>query len=392
MQHRINWIFFIVIFILTFGAFGTAGELRAQTLKNIYLSDGKPHTDHIAERGAAQELDLIVEIDFDEPNNALNVSLLSYRQLFVFRDPVIYRSAIKWQKLLPERLPYVIEGEPKTKYKVKKELRKIIKPEDKKRRKYKFSEWASSESLSAKTTDYKMVNDYIDQAFDITSKDDYIELKLNDIIMMRPKEKQSHRVTKYELFYMRNLDRRYAIKLMRNPCLGREKEIEDTTTQLTALQGNLAKLDSLHGAKGISSSRDSVTLFNQIKSTVQSQSTPMQLDSINGCPDLEKIKREYNDSLDKIKQMECYYVAPYGTAQQADANHILSESCRIDELVSTWQTTSDLAEKGDAYVECQKLISSMDSYLKNRDTNTTAARNAVVLYKRARAMFYRICK
>ena len=92
--------------------------VEAQTVKKIRVSQNESYTDHISLNSQNKDMDLIVKIVFNEQENVLVVSLISYRNLFVFQDNVRYSQVVKRRKLRPDRLPYVVESEEKAKYKV----------------------------------------------------------------------------------------------------------------------------------------------------------------------------------------------------------------------------------------------------------------------------------
>ena len=112
--------------------------VEAQTVKKIRVSQNESYTDHISLNSQNKDMDLIVKIVFNEQENVLVVSLISYRNLFVFQDNVRYSQVVKRRKLRPDRLPYVVESEENAKYKVVKSLRKQIKGSKKK---FVFKDW-----------------------------------------------------------------------------------------------------------------------------------------------------------------------------------------------------------------------------------------------------------
>lgn len=91
------------------------------------------------------------KINFDEPNNSLIVSLVSYRKLFVFQDNVRYSHVVRFNKLRPSKLPYVVKSDEKARYKMTRPLRKSIKP----KRKHIFKSWIKYEGLQPQPTEYK---------------------------------------------------------------------------------------------------------------------------------------------------------------------------------------------------------------------------------------------
>ena len=94
--------------------------LQAQTVRTISVSQETSYTDHISLKEDTKDMDLMVKFVFSEADNTLSVTLISYRTLFVFWDNVHYKPLIKGRKLRPDQLPYVVEYDPKDKYKVTK--------------------------------------------------------------------------------------------------------------------------------------------------------------------------------------------------------------------------------------------------------------------------------
>ena len=75
----------------------------AQSVKEITVSQGVPFTDHISLKDDTKDMDLMAKFVFDEKTNTLSVSLISYRDLFVFQTDTPYGQAIKGRKMKPEK-------------------------------------------------------------------------------------------------------------------------------------------------------------------------------------------------------------------------------------------------------------------------------------------------
>ena len=101
-------------------------SLQAQNIRKIQIAQDASYTDHVSLKKDSKDMDLMVKFVFDEPNNVLTVSLVSYRNLFVFQNDVRYKQVVKHKKLRPDRFPYVVEADAEAKYKLTKELRKQI--------------------------------------------------------------------------------------------------------------------------------------------------------------------------------------------------------------------------------------------------------------------------
>ena len=201
------------IIIYGFLLIGFCQFTGAQTTKQIEVDGNEPYVD----QEGSTDMDLLVKFMFDEPNNSLTVSLISYRKLFVFQDNTRYSQAVWCFKLRPNKLSYVVESDEQARYKLTKALRKSIKP----RRKHIFKRWIEYEGLQPQPTNYKMVNDYIEQKFDILYKEAPVSITLRDILVMN--EQITSKKKKYDLFYQTDLNRKYEITIKRDPCFPRKR-------------------------------------------------------------------------------------------------------------------------------------------------------------------------
>ena len=108
----------------------------------------------------------MVKLVFNESENTLTVSLVSYRDLFVFQDDVPFQQAIKGDRLRPDRLPYVVQSDPKAQFVLDKSLKASL---EKPHKKLLFHRWITYQGLQPQPIEYKMVNEFIEQTFDIQS-------------------------------------------------------------------------------------------------------------------------------------------------------------------------------------------------------------------------------
>ena len=161
--------------------FGSLFSLQAQTVREIEVAQDQSYTDHVSLKQDAKDMDMIVKFIFNEAENTLEVNLISYRNLFVFHEDLRYKQAIKHKKIRPDRFPYVIESAEGMKYKTTKDFRKSIIGSKKE---HVFNHWLAYEGIQPQPTDYKMVNDYIKQKFDIVNKDTLDTITLQDLLVM----------------------------------------------------------------------------------------------------------------------------------------------------------------------------------------------------------------
>ena len=269
--------------------------VEAQTVKKIRVSQNESYTDHISLNSQNKDMDLIVKIVFNEQENVLVVSLISYRNLFVFQDNVRYSQVVKRRKLRPDRLPYVVESEEKAKYKVVKSLRKQIKGSKKK---FVFKDWITYENLLPQPTDYKMVNDYIEQKFDIQGqKDSLVTVSLRDVLIMeQPKPEKKH----YALIYMTDIHQKYEIIIERDPCFGNEEKIETTNKLVENIK---TAYSSFYSQYEKVSSEEGFKVLKEMKELLVEQYPLIQEKSL--CPQIQNKIDTYNSYVDSIKQVEC---------------------------------------------------------------------------------------
>ena len=253
--------------------------LQAQTVRTISVAQGSSYTDHISLKEDSKDMDLMVKFVFAEETNTLTVTLISYRILFVFWDNVRYKPLFKGRKLRPEQLPYVVEYDAKDKYRATKLFRATV-PQP--RSEFYFQRWIDYEGLQPAPQDYKMVNDYISQTFDIQNKRTQVTVRLHDVFLMDKVEKKKY--NRYEIPFGRDLDLTYQVTIVRNPCFGQD---EDISAAQNALKGISASYASLKGkySSGVVGSQEALKIFEELKSTVQGQFPHKDVQS--SCPDIQ---------------------------------------------------------------------------------------------------------
>ena len=216
--------------------------LQAQTVRTISVAQGASYTDHISLKEDVKDMDLMVKFVFSEENNTLTVTLISYRSLFAFWDDVHYKPLIKGRTLRPDQLPYVVEYEPKDKFKVTKLFRATV-PQPKED--FYFRRWIEYEGMQPAPQEYKMVNDFIAQTFDIQNKRTQVKVKLRDVFLMDKIEKKKYNL--YEIPLGRDLDMEYQVTIQRNPCFGLDEDLTAAKGAKESIQTSYASLANQFG-------------------------------------------------------------------------------------------------------------------------------------------------
>lgn len=374
-----------VIYVLILLCFSC--NLKAQTVKQIEVAGNAPYVDHISLLPGTTDMDLLVKISFNEPKNSLTVHLISYRKLFVFQSDVRYSHVVHFHKLRPNRLPYVVESDEKARYKMMKPLRKSIKP----KRKHIFRQWIEYEGLQPQPTEYKMVNDYIEQTFDILHEMADVSITLRDILVMN--ERTSRKKIKYDLFSQTDLNRKYNISIKRDPCFGKEEEIEAAANLVESIKEGYTTLDQKFGLHSNLKRPESEGIFNEMKALLLKQ-YPKRAET-NDCPDIQSSIEAYNGYVEAIQKMQCKFQVikeKQSTMLDLSADYILATARQIDNNTNKWLLSSDEIEKKDLETACKQAITLIEAHVQRATEINHDQQAALNIFNKAKAYFRQTCQ
>lgn len=376
------------IVLLLFGLLWLLG-LQAQTVRTIQVAQGASYTDHISLKEDSKDMDLMVKFVFNEENNTLTVTLISYRMLFVFWDNVHYKPLIKGRTLRPDQLPYVVDTKPKDKYKVTKLFRATV-PEP--RADFYFQRWIDYEGLQPVPQEYKMVNDFISQPFDIQNKRTNVTVRLHDVFLMEKVEKKKY--NRYDIPFGRDLDLVYQVNIVRNPCFGLDEDVAAAKNALDGVSKNYASFKKKYGS-GVLNSEESLKLFEDLKSTLLGQFQHKEVQS--ECSDIQAAWDDYNNYIDSISRMRCVVrttedvIASAGLTPE-NLTILLTKSRQIDKMVSRWLISSDIMERRDLEAQCANLISEVNAMIGKNGGHTPEQREAIATFRAAERYYQNTCK
>ena len=293
--------------------------LQAQTVRTISVSQETSYTDHISLKEDTKDMDLMVKFVFSE-------------------------ALIKGRKLRPDQLPYVVEFDPKDKYKVTK-LFKATVPQP--REDYYFRRWIEYDGLQPAPQEYKMVNDFITQTFDIPNKRNQVSVKLRDVFLLDKIEKKKYNL--YQIPLGRDLDMEYQVTIERNPCFGLDEDIAAAKGARESIQTSYASFFNRFG-NGKTISSDMKKVFDDMKSTLLDQFKPK--DIVSPCPEIQEAWDDYNNYIDSISSIKCIVQDPVEVGTGGDYTPeslkiLVSKAREIDKMVSRWLVSSDPIEKND---------------------------------------------
>ena len=374
------------LILLLAGCFWILG-IQAQTVRTITVAQGKSYTDHISLKPDSKDMDLMVKFVFNEDANALTVTLISYRSLFVFWDNVHFKPLIKRRKLRPAKLPYVVAFDPADKYYVTKLVKASI-PQP--RKQFFFQRWIDYDGLQPVPIEYKMENDFIAQTFDVLNKRTQVSVTLHDVFLIDKTEKKKY--NRYDIPFGRDLNQQYQITIERNPCFGMETEVEGAQKALEGITQSYTSLKNKYGT-GIVASQESKKIFDEMKATVQNQFQPKDVQS--PCPEVQTAWDQYNQLVDSIAAMKVVLAGPKdmkgGGISPEDLKILMAKSRQIDHIVSRWLVSVDPIERQDLIKQGQERIKSGIDLINGRTGVTAEQKRVLDTFHAAERYFNRTC-
>ena len=365
--------------------------MHAKTVKTITVADGVPFTDHIAMATDATDKDLMVKFVFDEKKNTLTVSVLSFRMLFVFWESTPYKGVVSRRWIHTDRLPYVVTAEEGQQFRLTKPFRNSLTHPYKK---HVFKKWIEYEGLQPQEKELKMLNDYIDQTFDIQNKRNNVTVRLRDVMLMDA-TRQKGINTRYEIGFGKDLDTEYQITIQRNPCFGLEKEIESATKSLEAIKKSYKSLKAKYG-KGTVNSDEGQKAFAELKATLTAQF--QQINDSSACPDIQQCYTQYNLYADSLANMKVSIAAPAESSEkilgakgsEANAKIVLTNSRLLDNKVALWLNSRDPLERQDIVATCQSIIK--DTKLIISTLPSAQYKETIKVFNNAEQYFKKTCR
>ncbi len=372
----------------------------AQTTKEITVSQETPYTDHLSLKEDSKDMDLMAKFVFNEANNTLSVYLISYRDLFVFQTDTPYKQAVRRKRIKPDKLPFVVNAEPGAKYRLSREYYESIR---KPRKKHMFEKWVEYSGLMPIPTEYKMVNDFVQQDFTILNNADAVTLTLHDVMIVDQEESKSPLKKRYNIVWGKDLDITYNIYIERNPCFGKEEEIQTAAKSLESIAAGYKNLADRFGS-GIVEDRESLGNFQEMKKLLLGQ-FPVKKER-SACPDIQSKWDDYNQYVDSIRSMRCRIRTVVSTSggsgrgtgvvrapkEGVDAGYILTQARRIDNAVSRWVVSKDSKERSDLKKQCQDVIKVVKGTVAEKGLINESQKNAMGIFNQAVKYYNSICK
>lgn len=393
-MRKIIW--YALLALLPTTMLAQAPKQSIQTAKAITISQEEPYTDNIMLTNDVKDKDLMVKFVFNEDKNTLTVSLISYRRLFVFWDDTRYKGTFSGSgKLHIDRLPYVITSNDGDRFRLSKSYRKSL---PKPRKQHIFKKWIEYEGLQPVDKERNMVNDYIEQTFDIQNKRTNVVVRLRDILLM-DQTGEKGKSKRYELSNGKDLNTEYQITIQRNPCFGTEEEMAAVSKSLTGIMGSYKNFKKKYG-KGRVGTEEALKLFKEMKSVLTTQFTKDTI--VSQCPDIQKLRDQYNLIVDSINgidvKMESANILEASGAimgakgRVMNTKIILSNARQLDQNVARWLRSNDQVEREDLRMQCLGIIKDTNLIINSGGGQTAEERNAINIFRQAEKYFNKSCK
>ena len=393
-MRKIIW--YALLALLPTTMLAQAPKQSIQTAKAITISQEEPYTDNIMLTNDVKDKDLMVKLVFNEDKNTLTVSLISYRRLFVFWDDTRYKGTFSGSgKLHIDRLPYVITSNDGDRFRLSKSYRKSL---PKPRKQHIFKKWIEYEGLQPVDKERNMVNDYIEQTFDIQNKRTNVVVRLRDILLM-DQTGEKGKSKRYELSNGKDLNTEYQITIQRNPCFGTEEEMAAVSKSLTGIMGSYKNFKKKYG-KGRVGTEEALKLFKEMKSVLTTQFTKDTI--VSQCPDIQKLRDQYNLIVDSINgidvKMESANILEASGAimgakgRVMNTKIILSNARQLDQNVARWLRSNDQVEREDLKMQCMGIIKDTNLIINSGGGQTAEERNAINIFRQAEKYFNKSCK
>ena len=393
-MRKIIW--YALLALLPTTMLAQAPKQSIQTAKAITISQEEPYTDNIMLTNDVKDKDLMVKFVFNEDKNTLTVSLISYRRLFVFWDDTRYKGTFSGSgKLHIDRLPYVITSNDGDRFRLSKSYRKSL---PKPRKQHIFKKWIEYEGLQPVDKERNMVNDYIEQTFDIQNKRTNVVVRLRDVLLM-DQTGEKGKSKRYELSNGKDLNIEYQITIQRNPCFGTEEEMAAVSKSLTGIMGSYKNFKKKYG-KGRVGTEEALKLFKEMKSVLTTQFTKDTI--VSQCPDIQKLRDQYNLIVDSINgidvKMESANILEASGAimgakgRVMNTKIILSNARQLDQNVARWLRSNDQVEREDLKMQCMGIIKDTNLIINSGGGQTAEERNAINIFRQAEKYFNKSCK
>ena len=361
--------------------------VHAQTVKPVTLTDKIPYTEPLTLKNVP-DVNITTLLVFSEEENTVTLTLRSERKLFVFWEDIKYTRAFSTKRLRTDRLSYSLTGNTADRFRrINYFYRALPKPHNQ----YLFHQWLTTDDVQTVVTERRIVNDSLVQTFSFPVTSTGFSFRLRDVLFI-DETKQKGVIRFYDITFGDDLNTEYRITLQRNPCFGKDEQIEAAQNALEAISRSYTTFRSIY-EKGIVNSTEGEQMFLELQAALQTQ-FPLCQDS-SACPAIQQAREQYNQLTDSISALSVTVKTPAGEDNidhELNARTIYSNARIIDNNVARWLITTDKLEKSDLVEQCNGIIADTADLITKNGTRTQMERDAVAIFRKAEQYFKRTCR
>lgn len=343
-----------------------------------------------------REAEVEFRMCFNEQNNTVWVSLTSARYIFGLQSTARYEEVFTkgyflhfGGKFKSINLPYEVTMNPKDKPRMQKWVRKEIGRYKLPRYKHFLRPWVSSTEMTTTENPCELLTNQLERVFKVRSGEDSVHIQLRDIFLIDHKGMSVKKFKKYVISQHKDLKTEVTLLLHRNPCFGREEEIEARKTQLQELRSAQNQLIKFFPS-GKDLSADEYNEFYALRdSLLQAYPRKVQAES---CPDLQELDRSFNQCVDSIFSLKHQVkedpikgalVARLEQAKELDALNLIYKARQLDELTALWMVTKTHVERQKIRQQCARVLREAEKMKDGRKVVDEDQRKALEIYNKA---------
>lgn len=386
------------------------GAGGAPAIRVFSLTPDTPYTDSLSLATKDGTNDLTVTFTYNQDESTLTVKMESDKILHVFRKDAAYKDIIhngflifKPRRLNIFKLPYEVDSPADAEYKVSKQMKKSI-GSKKDRSQYVFHQWDEVSAMKpVPAGKFAMINDHIEQVYKVDDGSDNLTFTLHDVMVLTHNPKTPKKFNNYLIENLKDFNIQYMIVLMRDPCKGLEKDLEDAQKIYQELSDGFAKLNSTF-PNGEAQSVDQLKNFQSSRNELLKKYAHKDVQS--PCPDLQKVWDNYNACVDSLIGMTCNLSSELaeraansemvmgldGRSNGIDASGLLFKARQIDELVNAWKVTRNQKDRTAYKLQCEKIINDAENQVVGKYAVTKEQKDAVNTIRKAIQYFNKTCK
>ncbi len=348
----------------------------------VNLSAASSYTDHIDIDG---KRGMMAKFIYDQGGNKISVSLITPTQHIALWEDTPYGHVMSCGKLKPSKLPFATESSSKVVYKKGHGFKSAVKHNSAKKGKVIMGKTVGVQGADSGELPLTMNNDIEQVEYTITSPGDTLLVDLGGLIIMELDKSKKSGKKIYNMVSYSNLDRAYRVNIVKDPCFGRDAQLELARSRSQAVSTALESLKVLRDDALLANTQEKQELFDKMKDiAVKSY---VRCDSVDVCNQINDMNGLYNQYVDSVANIKLEVT---NKSRSIDVNYLLGQTQKIDSYMATMQFSKDKAERSNAQNWCEQAIRDCNDHIAQGQVTTREGREAINVFYKAENTFYKI--